>query len=508
MWTVTKAHSDDEWFEEYLKEALGSIPPSLPAKSCKIGSCDVTWFETEPGIVFINAIGGTPDDRVFARLNMKARLSNYTVAQYEFDQESDFRKTATWMDIMAKAKRLIQTGKVMLLRNGYNNIVAQVQGDHGTYQSEIGRDDPNSRSITTWTCDCPWDQYAWQRTRQWKKYEGRPCAHILATYWKSLSTPLDEDIHPANQQGSPMGQPGQQSLFNMAPQNQPMGMPGMSEQQMGPSMGPMFPGQMQTPNQMMMPPGQQGQQMAIPGSMPGMATGMPTQAMPVPGQSDIIPPYPMQEAINQTQPVVSIPGAKTPTPLNPMQNPGTFSKIANLPPEMEAAADAYFKQAFNMAQRGESMDTVYTTLLRSLQINVNLHLPYEDAKRLADHWRDTYQRIFLGPERSLGVPNDPRWSSTYTNGQMVQTRIHEVGTWQGRDESMGAGTPADIPAGSIGEVLGTDPTGLINVLFMNEATGVQQKGELEPWGITAWFFDSQLLPSKIKAPGPAIKRQR
>jgi hypothetical protein len=54
--------------------------------------------------------------------------------------------------------------------------------------------------MTQWQCECPWDQYAWQRTRQWKKYEGRPCAHVLATWWASKMAPLDEDAHPGNQQ--------------------------------------------------------------------------------------------------------------------------------------------------------------------------------------------------------------------------------------------------------------------------------------------------------------------
>ena len=84
-----------------------------------------------------------------------------------------------------------------LKSNGTNNVVGQVQGDHGDYQTEIGRDDPNSRAITTWQCECPWDQFAWQRTRQWKKYEGRVCSHVLATYWLSQQLPLDEDAHPA-----------------------------------------------------------------------------------------------------------------------------------------------------------------------------------------------------------------------------------------------------------------------------------------------------------------------
>jgi hypothetical protein len=102
------------------------------------------------------------------------------------------QRTASWSDVMSKAKRLILEGDVALHRNGYNNIAATVNGDHGTYQVEIGRDDPNTRVITTWQCTCPWNQFAWDRIK-YKYLEGRTCSHTLATFWKSLATPLDED---------------------------------------------------------------------------------------------------------------------------------------------------------------------------------------------------------------------------------------------------------------------------------------------------------------------------
>jgi len=72
-------------------------------------------------------------------------------------------RTAAWPDVEAKAKRLVQGGGVILHRNGYNNIVGTVKGDHGIYEVEIGRDDPASRAISLWSCTCPWDQYAWGR---------------------------------------------------------------------------------------------------------------------------------------------------------------------------------------------------------------------------------------------------------------------------------------------------------------------------------------------------------
>jgi hypothetical protein len=412
--TVTHVGTDDEFFKDYLATALNTTPPPLPPRQQRIGAVDVQWHECEPGIAFIHTEGGTVDDRIFARMLVTAQLKGHAFkqAQFTFDADDELRKTAGWTDIMSKAKRLIQSGQVQLLRNGANNIVAQVQGDHGSYQVEISRDDPSSRAITQWTCDCPWDQYAWQRTRQWKKYEGRPCAHTLAAYWLSLSTPLDEDIHPA-QQATPGQQPGgQMSLFNAPPRAPQMMQPGMA------------PGMM--PNQMQAPP-EMAQQMAIPGVSPMMAQGTP------PMDPGIIPPWPMQQ-VQQEQPVVSIPDAKQPSPMNPIQNRNTFSSVQ-------------------------------------------------------DGWH------FAAPQG-------------FTNGMMVQTLHDDMGIWEGRSAEHGAGEYTNIPAGSIGEVLGQDPTGLVNVLFMNEAIGVQKHGPMMPWGATGWFMPSELrLRADVRAPGPAVKRR-
>jgi hypothetical protein len=324
MWGIKKVIDEDDWFENYVKLALSVTPAGLPAKRQKLGSTSVQWFECEPGVAFIDARGGTTNDRVLATEYVKSMLAGhgYRVAQYEIDYGME--KTGKWGDIMAKAKRLIQSGKVQLLRNGVTDIVGSVVGDHGTYQTEISREDPSSQAITQWQCDCPWDQYAWQRTRQWKKYEGRPCAHVLATFWKSQATPVDEDAHPAN---------GQMSLPGMGP---------------GPSVGqgqmpPTIPGRTFSPTDPMeqgvMAPGFQPA-MQQPGMTPG--TPGPGQAMgtpPVPGlPPEILPPFPMEGQLEPQPPQVSIPGAKPQTPLNPMQWPGgTLSSVQGW--------DNMFKQA-------------------------------------------------------------------------------------------------------------------------------------------------------------------
>jgi len=144
------------------------------------------------------------------------------------------RKLAVWSDIMEKAKRLRDTGKVQITNNLSNHVVGQVEGDHGTYNTEIWRDDPNSGTISLWNCDCPWSQYSWGRTRQWKKYEGRPCAHTLALYWTALATPVADENQQtlpgttapgqSPQQPSPLDLPNalQQTIPPQMPQSQPV----------------------------------------------------------------------------------------------------------------------------------------------------------------------------------------------------------------------------------------------------------------------------------------------
>lgn len=299
MWTI---ESDTESLvRELLTSSHSIVPPSVQ----KIGSSEVEWWEGRPGEAVVMATGGSSDDRTIAEQIVAAQLEGigYKRAQFTFDS---MEKTAGWPDIMAKAKRLIEGGAVTILRNGINNIVGHVEGDHGDYQAEIGRDDPTSRTITTWSCECPWDQYAWQRTRQWKKYEGRPCAHVMALYWKALATPLDDgDPNQPTDPGQTGGPPP-------PPAASPV--PDTAQRSFGPdeAEGTSAPSPIEAP---MAPPGDQG---ILP---PSPADQLQMQQPPIPGQTPAgMPANPA---------VVSVPGAKMPSPFNPIQYPGgTYSKIS------------------------------------------------------------------------------------------------------------------------------------------------------------------------------------
>jgi hypothetical protein len=310
--------------ERALRSFLSTDRTEVPPREQKLGATTVRWWEGKPGDAVVMADGGSAEDRTVAEQYVTAQLAaiGYKRAQFTFDPLVPLKRTAGWVDIMNKAKRLIMGGAVQMLRNGVNNIIGHVIGDHGEYNTEIGRDDPNSRTITTWKCECPWDQYAWQRTRKWKKYEGRPCAHVMALYWKSLATPLDD--HDPSQHG-PLD-PGQKG----GPPAPPEGSP-------SPEGPPAAPGAMpEVPEAPGVPAG---------GASPSGPPGAPPVPGPMapPAAPGALPPSPMEQ-LQQMQPpipgatpggmpanpsVISIPGAKLPSPFNPIQYPGgTYSKTA------------------------------------------------------------------------------------------------------------------------------------------------------------------------------------
>lgn len=297
-WTPVEVQDEATYFDDHVLAIISSESKPLPPSEQEYGDVVVEWQDVGHRSAFIRSVGGTPDDRTLVETVVMEQLKPFGYRRASWEIEEVMRKTADWNDVMAKAKRLIQSGSVRILRNGYNKIVAQVKGDHGTYQPEISRDDPSSRAISGSNCGCNWGEFQnTPRTRQWKQYQDRCCSHILAAYWQSQSTPLDEDVDPSG------GTPGQQSLFTGTP-----GGTGPSNQ-----MGIMQ--QMQAPQQQAAPISQ-GDQMQM-----GLGQGS--------APADILPQFPMA---NQPQAnPASIPGLKGPTPTDPINMPagpgGAFSSV-------------------------------------------------------------------------------------------------------------------------------------------------------------------------------------
>jgi len=413
-WThITATQNDDAFFEDYVRLAVACEPPKLPERTMRLGSVQAGWFPTVPGVAHIFASGGTPLDRLYAYKIIEAQLDGHGIKAASYSLDWDYAdevliKEAGWPDIQSKATRLIKSGKVKIVRNSREIVAGVVEGDHGTYNTEIQRQDPTSQSISMWSCECKWDQFAWQRTRQWKRLEGRVCSHVLATYWQALATPFDEDAGPQEPQapeaGSPEGAP--------AP---PEGVP-------TPAAPPSQFGQVPGGGTGMVPPA------GTPGPQkPGMPNAVAPQPEPtaVPGQApepqSLIPQYPQDPSLQPAINPVSVPGQKPQSPLNPVQNAGgTFSHVA---------------------------------------------------------------------------------AAQFRNGDMVQLKQADHGQTVG----LGAGDVKEIPANSIGEVLGTDPLGLVNVYFAGPQA---EAGRLEPHGVTGWFWPNDLIArSDVPAAGPAVRRR-
>lgn len=420
---------------------------------------------------------------------------------------SDVAKTAAWPDIMAKAKRLIQSGNVTLLRNGYNTIVAHVIGDHGEYTSEISRDDPTSRAITQWTCECPWDQYAFQRTRQWKKYEGRPCAHVLAAYWKSLGTPLDED-HPPGQEpgrpGGPLAPPEGPRTFSPsdAPVTQPQ--PGITDPQQGPSQAyqPMLPVPGQAPGA-----GPVGMPGAPPGGIPPSGAPMAPPAaltpplMAPPADNGILPPFPMDPA--QLQLPVSVPGGRPgPYPANPVQQPGTFSKVANVrmpTPEdfgddwpddvgcrtyaervnemnphlrltygwtrLKGRKGEWGNHAWNVAPDGGIVDNYYTVhpFMQLTEDQLDYLHPESEEDEDASYYGDPplRKRATLAHVYKVGAGSDQ-----FVQGMAARLNEATLGQSEGREGATDAGQWMEVPKNAIVEVRDQDKTtGWVEIIY-------------------------------------------
>lgn len=252
---------------------------------------------------------------------------------------------SSWDDVMAKAKRLVLNGQVDVIRNTPTLVSGVVQGDHGTYKNAISRHDPDSQVIEQWVCQCPWHQYAFMRTRQWKKLEGRVCSHVLALYMQARMTPLDTTGEEPGfkagpgQRVGPAG-PGQMSfddqiadqqareqgltrdqVLQMQDQDQiEQPLPYMGEDQQGTEP----------------PPNTPEQQDAIP-QAPEVPPGSPPPVNPwtnLPRQQPANPLYQQMTLWDATVPnaggpglpainPVSIPGGRPSSPLNPLDQLGT-----------------------------------------------------------------------------------------------------------------------------------------------------------------------------------------
>jgi len=92
-------------------------------------------------------------------------------------------------------------------------------------------------------------------------------------------------------------------------------------------------------------------------------------------------------------------------------------------------------------------------------------------------------------------------AETFMNGDMVSNNQADFGQTVG----LGAGETKEVAANSVGEVLGTDPLGLVQVYFAGPQA---QAGNLQPHGVTMWAWPKDIRKRPdIRAPGPATRRR-
>lgn len=538
-WDIEGHTNEEAWTADLLDTILSSMPLPLPPREQRFGASMVEWWEGKPGDAIIMAHGGTVDDRRYAETLVGIQLSSHGFkrAQFTFeypypdgdttvlgpevfaaDDESviswrgenyyrsantgDMTKTAGWPEIMAKAKRLIQSNQVTMLRNGWNSIVAHVIGDHGEYNCEIGRDDPNSQAITQWQCECPWDQYAWQRTRKWKKYEGRPCAHVLAAYWKSRGTPLD-DYDPDTHGPAPRGQ----KIHPQEPQPSGAG-------PMGPSAISPLKGDVPTPPETPGPPHTPGppQSPHAPSPFALGPSGPPGAQAPLtpPQPAGILPPSP-QEQLQMMQPPapgqtpggmpsppgsMSIPGAKPPSPFNPIQYPGgTYSNAQE--GETNELPDALF--ADPTGQRLPYLD--------------QLKNKYVQGRITIEEYEQELEQIYQELARrgySVADMPQPRLAAEFNPPEIVRLKADVWGQAEGKSEAHGAGQYMQVPAlkadgtPQTAEVLGQDETtGWVEIIIP-----LDEAGAMEPFLVRCFVEPNEIEHSRMRPPGPFIRRKR
>lgn len=198
-----KISEDAAWKVVQKLESKGFGPGEVTSYNKKmnlgvfLGPESLNKSKFEPSVV------QTPEeDRRLMRLEMFSKLKISKIKE-----ALRFVKTSDWAEVAAKAKRLKDSGHVQVANNTKDHVQGGVQGDNGVYEVNITKNPQNPRKIMTWSCDCPWGKYAWQRTRQWKKFEGRVCSHVLALYWTSLTIPEQDPQQEISIPEQPITQP-------------------------------------------------------------------------------------------------------------------------------------------------------------------------------------------------------------------------------------------------------------------------------------------------------------
>jgi hypothetical protein len=93
--------------------------------------------------------------------------------------------TASWSDVVAKAKRIRAEGHVRITHASPGMVIGEVRGDHDIYESGIQRPPGKPATIQHWACGCPWASF--HQASIGARYSGRPCSHVMALQFEAQS---------------------------------------------------------------------------------------------------------------------------------------------------------------------------------------------------------------------------------------------------------------------------------------------------------------------------------
>jgi hypothetical protein len=107
-----------------------------------------------------------------------------------------FEFTAAWRDVVAKAQRLRNAGRVRITAAATGYVIGEVGGDHDVYESGIQHYPGRPQSIFTWACGCPWASFH-QDASLGGRYNGRPCSHVMALKFEEQARRMyGRELHP------------------------------------------------------------------------------------------------------------------------------------------------------------------------------------------------------------------------------------------------------------------------------------------------------------------------
>ncbi len=102
--------------------------------------------------------------------------------------DPDFRWhiTASWSDVVHKAKRIREQGGVRVTLATDGLVVGEIRGDHHVYETGLQRL-PGRISAAHWSCGCKWGAYHWGADDDFSRFAGRMCSHALALQYEAQS---------------------------------------------------------------------------------------------------------------------------------------------------------------------------------------------------------------------------------------------------------------------------------------------------------------------------------